>query len=398
VNLDPIRRRGLVNGAIAAVITLVVGIGVVMGVTADDAEPPPVGSPTATASSPAPPPCTPAWEVAQSANPGELPNQLSGVAVVTGTEAWAVGGSGDPAAPSSVLIELWNGTAWTAEEVEAPGTEINELLAVDVSESSPNDVWAVGRTASGFGDRPLVLHYDGTQWLPQEIPSEIDGVLTGVAALSPTNVWVVGYVVDSVTSIEHALVLHWDGLLWAVVDPGRATGVGRSALLDVETSAEDDLWAVGYLHNDPLIVHFDGEEWTRGETPIPGTTNAVWPVSPTDVWAVGSPIQHLQGSAWAAAAEVRAEGELFGVAAVGAEDVWAVGMRTGSAGGSSSLVMRFDGDVWTTLDEQPVAGSDALLDIDALADGTIMAVGYRDVAAGRRTFAALGSTCSSASP
>jgi hypothetical protein len=397
VNLDPIRRRGLVNGGIAALITLVVGIGVVMGVTADDAEPPPA-APTPSASSPTPPPCTPTWEEAQSAIPGELPNQLYGVAAISGAEGWAVGGSGDPAAPSSVLIERWNGTAWTAEEVAAPGTEVNELRAVDVSESAPNDVWAVGRTASGFGDRPLVMHFDGTQWVPQDVPSEIEGVLTGVAALSPTHVWVVGSVVDSVTSLEHALVLHWDGLLWAVVDPGRATGVGRSALLDVEALAADDLWAVGYLHDDPLIVHFDGEDWTRGETPIPGTTNAVWPVSSTDVWAVGSPIQHLEGSTWFAAADVRADGELFGVSAVGAQDVWAVGRQTGAAGGSSSLVMRYDGESWTTLGGPPVAGSDTLLDVDVLADGTIMAVGYRDVAAGRRTFAATGTTCPSAAP
>jgi hypothetical protein len=55
--------------------------------------------------------------------------------------------------------------------------------------------------------------------------------------------------------------------------------------------------------------------------------------------------------------------------------------------------MRFDGLGWTQVEGASVPGSDALLGVDALSDGTVLAVGYKDVEAGRRTLAILGSTC-----
>jgi hypothetical protein len=390
VNLDPLRRRALVNGAIASVVTLVVGFGIVAGLTADEGEPAatPTTSPTPTISPT--PACRPLWEIAQGADPGDLSNELNGVAALSDAEGWAVGGSGEATVPSSVLIERWNGTAWTAEEGPVPGTEVNELRAVDIA--APNDVWAAGRTSSGFGDRPLVLRWDGTTWLEMELPSEVTGVLNGVAAVGPDDVWVVGYTGDPDLSLERALVLHWDGVVWAVVEPGRATGSGRSTLFDVEATAVDDVWAVGYLHNNPLIVHFDGEDWVRTETEVDGRTNAIAPVTPTDVWAAGTPIQRFDGT-WSEAADVVSDGELFGIAAVGPSDVWAVGLRAAGEGNTASIVMRFDGRAWTLVDGPRVPGSDALRDVDALADGTIYAVGYRDIDAGRRTLAILGRTC-----
>jgi hypothetical protein len=140
-------------------------------------------------------------------------------------------------------------------------------------------------------------------------------------------------------------------------------------------------------------VHYDGEDWTRTETTVDGRTNAIAPVTPTDVWAAGTPIQRFDGSGWAEAADVVSAGELFGIAAVGPSDVWAVGLRAAGEGNTASLVMRFDGQEWTLVDGPRVPGSDALRDVDALADGTIFAVGYRDIDAGRRTLAILGQTC-----
>ncbi|HEY7756495.1 MAG TPA: hypothetical protein VID69_09735 [Actinomycetota bacterium] len=392
MSLDPLRRRALVNGGIAGVVTLVIGIGVIAGISSlGEGDDSPSPTPSAATPTPTQPACTPTFDVAQTADPGDLPNALAGVTALSSAEAWAVGASGDPLAPVAVLIERWDGAAWTAEQGPSPGSETNELRAVDAAE--PNDVWAVGRTASGFGDRPLVLRFDGTEWLEIVLPEEVTGVLTGVAAISPDDVWVVGYEGDPVASLERALVLHWDGQVWEVDDPGRAVGSGRSALLGIEAVAPDDVWAVGYLHSRPLIVHFDGEAWSRSETTVDGETNAIAPTTPTDVWAVGSPIQRFDGATWTSAAEIRADGELFGIAVVSPSDLWAVGRRPVQGGGTRSLVMRFDGLGWTQVEGASVPGSDALLGVDALSDGTVLAVGYKDVEAGRRTLAILGSTC-----
>lgn len=383
------RRRALLNGSIAGAVTLVVGVLIVAGVSSGDLDIPrssPSPSPT-----PTPTPCDPSWEIVQSANPNDVSHTLNAVVALAASEAWAVGGSGDPASPLDVLIERWDGTAWTPEEAPSPGSQTNELLAVDAA--GPNDVWAVGRTASGFGDRPLALHYDGTEWLEVALPEEVTGVLTGVAAISPGDVWAVGFSGDPDASLERAVILHWDGLLWAVVDGGRAVGSGTSALRDVEATAPDDVWAAGYLHNRPLIVRWDGQAWSRSETEVTGVANEVEPLTPTEGWVVGAPIQRFDGDTWSLDTPVREDGELLSAATVGPSDVWAVGLRPVEVGETRSIVMRFDGQRWTPVEGRGAAGSDALTGVDALPDGTVLGVGYKDVDAGRRTLAIRGTTC-----
>jgi hypothetical protein len=389
VRLDALRRQALVNGAISGVVTLVVGIVIVAGVSSGDLEiPRPSSSPSPT---PTPPPCDPSWEIVPSADPNDVPNTLNAVVALAGSEAWAVGGSGDPASPVGVLIERWDGTEWIAEEGPNPGSQTNELLAVDAS--GPNDIWAVGRTASGFGDRPLALHYDGTEWLEVGLPEEVTGVLLGVAAVAANDVWVVGFTGDPDASLEHAIILHWDGLLWAVVDGGRAVGSGTSALRDVKATAPNDVWAVGYLHNRPLIVRWDGQAWARSDTEVKGVANEVEPLTPTEGWVVGEPIQRFDGTTWSQDTTVRADGELLSAATVGPSDVWAVGLRPVEEGVTRSLVMRFDGQRWTQVEGRGATGSDALTGVDALPDGTVLGVGYKDVESGRRTLAIQGTTC-----
>ncbi|MGZ5291922.1 MAG: hypothetical protein ACXWEH_06335, partial [Actinomycetota bacterium] len=218
------------------------------------------------------------------------------------------------------------------------------------------------------------------------------GILTGVAAIASNDVWVVGFSGDPAASLERSVVLHWDGQIWSVVDPGRAVGTGRSALLGIDAIAPDDVWAVGSLHNGPLMIHFDGDAWSRSDTEVRGVTNAIAPVTPDDAWAAGSPIQRFDGSAWSDVAQVRSDGVLYGVAAVGPNDVWAVGARPVGEG-SKALVMRFDGSRWTAVQGQSIPGSDELRDIDTLPDETVLAVGFKDVESGRRTLSIIASTC-----
>ena len=382
------QRRALLNGGIAGAVTLVIGSLIVAGVSSGDLGIPrasPSSSPTPTAA-----PCDASWEIVRAADPGDLSHTLNAVVALAASEAWAVGGSGDPVSPAEVLIQRWDGTAWNAEEAPSPGSQTNELIAVDAA--GPNDVWAVGRTASGFGDRPLALHYDGTEWLEVALPEDVTGVLTGVAAISPSDVWAVGFSGDPEASLERALILHWDGLLWAVVDGGRAVGRGTSALRDVEAIAPDDVWAVGYLHNRPLIVRWDGQTWARSESEVSGVANEIEPLTPAEGWVVGAPIQRFDGVTWSEI-PVRKDGELLSAAPVSPSDVWAVGVRPIEEGETRSIVMRFDGQRWAPVEGKGAAGSDALTGVDALPDGTVLGVGYKDVEAGRRVLTIRGTTC-----
>src|SRR4029453_4602637 len=279
--VNNLQRRGLVNASIAAMATFAIGSAVVYAAGGPDdvVTPPPSTSPSA---SPTTRSCAATWDVVRSANPGEAATTLLGVTAVTSTEAWAVGGLGEPEIPTAVAIQRWDGDRWLAVAGPSPGTTLNELRAVDASE--PNDVWAVGRTSSGLGEQPMVLHYDGTEWSQVKLPPEIAGVLNGVAAISPADVWAVGSVGDPAASLERALVLHWDGIAWAEVEIGRATGGGKSALVDVEGVSPTDVWAVGYHHFQPLILRFDGEAWSRSPTEIRGTLHAIEAPATGEAW------------------------------------------------------------------------------------------------------------------
>src|SRR5260221_9652571 len=70
---------------------------------------------------------------------------LTGVAVVSACDAWAVGNSG---------IEHWNGSAWTVVASPDPGTA---SILDAVQAASRTDIWAVGSytDSGGAGKTPL---------------------------------------------------------------------------------------------------------------------------------------------------------------------------------------------------------------------------------------------------
>jgi hypothetical protein len=198
--------------------------------------------------------------------------------------------------------------------------------------------------------------------------------------------------------LERALVLHWDGTAWADVELGRAAGGGKSALVDVEGISATDLWAVGYHHFRPLILRFDGEAWSQSQTEIRGTLLAIESFAPSEAWAVGMPIQRFDGETWTETPITHGDAELVDVAAIGGLDIWAVGSRPSKEPGTTrAAVYRYGGRRWVPVDGPSVAGSDALSGVDALPDGTLLAVGWKDVGLERETLAIRGTTCPPAS-
>jgi len=388
--VNSLQRKGLINGGIAAAITFVIGTAVVAGTDGGPSPEPVVASPTDSPTMGET--CTSSWELVPSSNVPETPVTLLGVSALSPSEAWAVGSTGDPLEPSDVMIQRWDGVEWTIVEAPSPGAFINELRAVDAY--GPNDVWAVGRTSSGFGESPLALRFDGTAWLEVAMPDEVDGSLNDVAAIAPNDVWVVGSVGDPAASLERALVLHWDGQLWEEVDVQGAVGGGKAMLRDIDAVSSTDLWVVGYQHNQPLILRFDGQAWDKDETEVSGKLYAIEAFTTGEAFAVGTPIQRFNGTAWTESSTIRGDTMLVDVAAVGATDIWSVGSRPAEQAGTSRIaVVRWNGQRWGFVDGPPVGGNDALTAVDALPDGTVLGVGTKDVVTGRRTLAVRGVTC-----
>ena len=187
---------------------------------------------------------------------------LNSVTVISSSNVWAVGalGSGN----SGNFIEHWDGTSWSV--VAAPNNSTNGAL-LSVSGTSANDIWAVGRMFRH--PNVEILHFDGQTWSNVAAPSPFfESVLSGVTALAPNNVWAVGE--TNVGPIQ-TLIEHWDGTSWSVVPSPNSNGGssnGNNVLSGIAAVSATDIWAAGYT-TDPstglqqtLTEHWDGTSWS----------------------------------------------------------------------------------------------------------------------------------------
>ncbi|HEY2447018.1 MAG TPA: hypothetical protein VGI20_14880 [Rhizomicrobium sp.] len=218
-------------------------------------------------------------------------NSLNAMAALSSSDVWAVGQFRQFALNDydQTLAEHWNGTKWKVIPTPTPAKPISILWGA--AAISPQDVWAVGYERDvGSGYYTLIEHWDGKKWtIVQDASGQ--GWLTSVAAVSSTDVWAVG----STDYIGHGLIEHWDGKSWT-----RKTLQASSFLRAVTAIGQDDVWAVGQTPRNgdgdhTYALHFDGTSWTHVRTPSPlrlHTVDQNWLTSVTalasdDVWAAG---------------------------------------------------------------------------------------------------------------
>jgi hypothetical protein len=338
------------------------------------------------------------------------------------SDVWAVGFT--DTAPNFIfqpLIEHFDGTSWkVVPSAPLPAGAAGKLLSVSALSSS--DVWAVGEriTKSIAADREifttLVEHWNGTEWSIITSPNGVNGgALTSVAAISGNNAYAVGHT-GSPGPGQGNLIEHWDGTSWSIV-LATSNPLGssvQSGLSSVSADAANDVWAVGFNNQQvgPEVLHFDGHTWSTVPTPtktirivvhgitmtetIGGSFNSVTALAPNDVWAVGSGrsflapftpgafIEHWDGTKWSFVpspspppTSLGAQAFLTGVAAVSANDIWAVGaFPDPTTGIDHTLTEHWDGTRWSIIASPNVGtGDNELFGVTALKSGTVVAVG-----------------------
>jgi hypothetical protein len=333
--------------------------------------------------------------------------ELAGVASVSATDAWAVGTTGGElnGVGTKILIDNWNGTAWT--QSTTPTTAGNTAYLTGVSASSTTDAWAVGHTAVNREDfAPLALHWNGTAWsVSTSAPSAVSGDGIGVADISPTNAYLLTYS----ASFAAGFLAQWNGTTWSRVTLPAPPNNGESSTLNaIAANGPDDVWIVGsYLSpttggDQTYTLHYNGTAWSIVPMPSSGSASLVYDFdslqvdSPTDVWAVGgsgtdipaigggttsSLIEHWNGTAWSVVSSPSpgTGDDLTGVTTSNAaSDVWAVGYYTPSgATEAQTLTLNWNGTAWTTV-TSPDNGSPSLLFSAATNPGAaiVWAVGY----------------------
>jgi hypothetical protein len=237
---------------------------------------------------------------------------LRGLDVVSPTEVWIAGYAG-----SAATISQWRNGAWTTRYTQAStGRHLTvfEAIAVDAT----GKVWAVGWDRNyDAPDRPvssLVVHFDGTSWRRETTPNPLDrNILNDVVVLANGEVFAVGVAQDTSGSgiTPRSLMLRRQGASWSslTVPPGEAGS--QDQLQGVAAVSSTSVWTVGYyaspssgLH-EPLLVHWtaDGGAGTLvNHQPSPDLGVSAIPLSVSarstgDLWAVGYAASPSAGNA-----------------------------------------------------------------------------------------------------
>ena len=313
-----------------------------------------------------------------------------------------------PTEPVSYVTDTSNRGGWAVQPAPALGTGDNTYGSV--AAVSPSDVWAAGNflpdTATSNQDATLATaaHFDGTKWTQTPVPDSGPNynTLFGVAA-TPGKAWAVGVALNS-SYQAHSLIEAWDGSAWHIAATPRL-GTQRDTLYSAAALSARDVWAVGHQQSGngtygTLIEHWDGTRWSVVPSPDPGTSGnhlyGVAAAGPDNIWAVGQRdgghsdaplVEHWNGGEWKVVDVPSAgltDGLLQGVAVHGSE-VWAVGQSDDSTHQARPLVEHLANGVWTA--DQPAGLGSGFSNVTGVAysGGTVWLVGsYLDNASGNQ--------------
>jgi hypothetical protein len=175
-----------------------------------------------------------------------------------------------------------------------------------VAAVSKSSAWAVGYAGKNSAPRVLLLHWNGRAWSRVTSPSVLSGSgdLTAVRAVSAKNAWAVGLTGKPGSGKNHSLLLHWNGAKWSeVTSPAPVAGGSLAAIAATSKSG----WAVGYVNTNPsaplccagtpLVFRFNGSKWSRLSTRLGkgAYLNGVAITGTNRAWATGGPLAMITG-------------------------------------------------------------------------------------------------------
>jgi len=339
------------------------------------------------------------WEVVASPSVGTGANSLVGAASALDNDIWAVGWAYNSRLSAyRTVIEHWNGTKWSIVKSRNATNGYNFLNGVAVV--AANDVWAVGQAATGSTYNTLVEHWDGTAWSIVPSPNVIgsSSVLTALSVVSGNDIWAVGYSTDNNFN-NHSLTMHWNGATWSIVP---SPTVDDDILFAVDAVASNDVWAVGRSRpgggeDRTLTLHWNGSAWSVVPSPNDSTDDndlfGVATVASNDVWAVGNAGSlktlaiHWDGSSWSVVPTAALDPNdtnpvLVGIVALSSDNIWTAGQFIVPLQGSvqQTLTENWNGSSWSVVPSPNAKNSNNRLHgIAATPNGTLWAVGTTGV-------------------
>lgn len=175
----------------------------------------------------------------ESAHLDPLGSYLDGVACPSAKLCFAVGFRSN-GSRRAVLVERWNGSAWSDLNAPSPKPRSGGPWLAGVSCPTARFCTAVG--SDGYG--VLVEHWNGSRWVRQTAPLGYrNAVLEGVSCLSATACMSVG---EHNYHLLGVLAERWNGKRWSLSRaPNPASSRGIAALLSVSCRSAKECIAVG---------------------------------------------------------------------------------------------------------------------------------------------------------
>lgn len=209
---------------------------------------------------------------------------------------------------------------------------------------------------------PSKDHKAGLSWKFEHI-ADFNGELTDVAVLAEDDIWAAGAENDGGYS---PLLLHYDGERWSREPLPDALGDGAGYPPTLEEIGEKTLWMrsnprrEGVPQADAAAAkwaQWDGTRWSPVPNPPPGAAADLDAASPDDIWTLTGEqtAAHFDGTRWTT---TRIPYKVADLAVAGPDDVWAVGSRstgpgTGTVHGEAyaqPASAHWDGTAWKPVD------------------------------------------------
>ena len=235
--------------------------------------------------------------------PATLHADIDTAVAPNGNDVWTFG-STFPPAPTHIVpyVAHYNGSKWSAASFP--------LLAVDASATSASDIWMIGlppklpipQVAVG------IMRFNGHKWVTTPLPSlgltsHETAVATGIAAVSPSNVWATGEIEIQPSSTDiyqgWPFLLHWNGTKWSKVNvPSLYSSEGLAPINGaIAQDGHGGVWlsVTNTLGASPpgALLHYNNGTWTQLPAPaakgyVDAPSVLAWIPGTRSVWGIGS--------------------------------------------------------------------------------------------------------------
>jgi hypothetical protein len=250
-------------------------------------------------------------------------------------------------------------------------------------------------------------------------PNPRGNTLNAVAALNTKEAWAAGFQNDNQLNGSRTLIERWNGIQWKVVPSpnpgsppscnGQNSGNMLNAIAEVSPS---NAWAAGFKFDcrsllSTMMLRWNGSTWNAAPLPAlhmndNSALNGLAALAANNIYAVGyqpaangavlTLIEHFNGVAWSLVQSPNANNTgnvLQAISADSPNDVWAVGDQVAPNIEVRTLIEHFDGKAWSVIPSPNVVGGsdldqNVLTGVRATSPTDVTAIGFIFDAASQR--------------